>query len=82
MINLKHLNLTDNDIITNNGTSKLTNLISLNLERNQIITYQGISNLVNLSTLNLYLNNMIDHSTVNLNNLKYIVDYQGNIIAK
>jgi len=53
LINLKSIDLSDNQIITDEGIKNLSNLSYLNLKCNKVITDNGIINLIDLKHINL-----------------------------
>lgn len=69
--NIRSLNLSCNNIITDDCIKNLVNLKSLNLSCNTVITNEGIKNLVNLRSLDLrYNKNITDKGLEKLTNLK------------
>jgi Leucine-rich repeat (LRR) protein len=59
LVNLRELNLWNNEKITDLGIKNLVNLRKLDLAWNEKITDKGIKNLVNLKVLFLYENKKI-----------------------
>lgn len=69
--NVRSLNLSCNNIITDECIKNLVNLESLNLNCNTVITDEGIKKLVNLRSLDLMYNkNITDKGLEKLTNLK------------
>lgn len=71
--NLRHLDLWNNEIITDDCVSRLTNLRSINLGYNDQITDVALMQLTNLTKLEMSGNdNITDNSVSKLTNLKSI----------
>src|SRR5207253_2179885 len=59
LINITHLDMCSNNVITDDGIKNLTNLMILDLDGNVNITDRGLDKLINLEGLSLYENRCI-----------------------